>query len=193
MDQFWFYLKLGLTHVLDLKAYDHILFLIVLTIPYTFKGWKRVLWLVSVFTVGHTLSLFLSVFDVVSVNSNTVEFLIPITILATAIFNIFMAGKGASNEKNGLVFFVTLFFGLIHGLGFSSGFSNLVSTNGSKIFPLIEFSLGIEIAQVIIVLFVLIIGFLTQTIFRFNRKDWITIISSIVIGLVIPMLDRIWG
>jgi hypothetical protein len=193
MDQFWFYIKLGLTHVLDLKAYDHILFLIALTIPYVFKDWKRILWLVTVFTIGHTLSLMLSVYNVVSVNSNLVEFLIPITIIVTAIFNIFTAGKGARKEKLGLTFFVTLFFGLIHGLGFSSGFKNMVPSNESKMFPLLEYSLGIEIAQVIIVFLVLIIGFIVQTIFRFNKRDWIMIISSIIIGLVIPMLGRIWN
>lgn len=193
MDQFWFYIKLGLTHVLDLKAYDHILFLIALTIPFVFKDWKRILWLVTVFTIGHTLSLILSVYNVVRVNSNLVEFLIPITILVTALFNIFTAGKGARKEKLGLTFFVTLFFGLIHGLGFSSGFKNMVPSNESKMFPLLEYSFGIEIAQVIIVFLVLIIGFIVQTIFRFNKRDWIMIISSIIIGLVIPMLGRIWN
>lgn len=192
MDQFWFYTKQGLTHVLDLKAYDHILFLIVLTVPYVFKDWKRVLWLVTVFTIGHTFSLFLSVYDVISVNSNLVEFLIPMTILIAAIFNIFTAGKGSSKEKLGLVFFITLFFGVIHGLGFSN-YLKMISSGHNKFLSLIEFAVGIEIAQVIIVFLVLIIGFIVQTIFRFNKKDWITIISAIVIGLVIPMLSRSWN
>jgi len=192
MDQFWFYLKLGLTHVLDLSAYDHILFLIVLTIPYTFGAWKRVIWLVTIFTIGHTLSLILSAYNIVNVNSGLVEFLIPVTILITAIFNVFVAGKGARKEKYGLVFFITLFFGLIHGLGFSNYFMQIVSSKENKILPLLEFALGIEIAQIIIVLIVLIIGFIIQSVFRFNKKDWITIISSIVIGLVIPMLGRTW-
>lgn len=192
MDQFWFYTKQGLTHVLDLKAYDHILFLIVLTVPYVFKDWKRVLWLVTVFTIGHTFSLFLSVYDVISVNSNLVEFLIPMTILIAAIFNIFTAGKGSSKEKLGLVFFITLFFGVIHGLGFSN-YLKMISSGHNKFLSLIEFAVGIEIAQVIIVFLVLIIGFIVQTIFRFNKKDWITIISAIVIGLVIPMLGRSWN
>lgn len=193
MDQFWFYLKLGLTHVLDLKAYDHILFLIVLTVPYVFKDWKRVLWLVTVFTIGHTLSLFLSVYNVVSINSYVVEFLIPITILIAAIFNVFTAGKGGNSEKLSLLFFVTLFFGIIHGLGFSTYFRQMISSSEGKLLPLLEFAFGIEIAQVIIVFLVLIISFIVQMFFRFNKKDWITIISSIVIGLVIPMLERIWN
>ncbi|UOB16001.1 HupE/UreJ family protein [Abyssalbus ytuae] len=192
MDQFWFYLKQGFTHVLDFSAYDHILFLIILTVPYTFKDWKRVFWLVTVFTIGHTLSLILSTYGVVRVNAGLVEFLIPITILIAAIFNVFVAGKGARKEKYGLIFFVTLFFGLIHGLGFSNYFRTMVSNTHNKFLSLIEFALGVELAQVVIVLFVLIVGFIIQSIFRFNKKDWITVISSIVIGLVIPMIGRTW-
>src|SRR5690606_2489316 len=125
---------------------------IVLTIPFTFDAWKRVLWLVTIFTIGHSLSLILSVYNIVSVNTTLVEFLIPITILIAAVFNIFVAGKGGRKEKYSLVFFVTLFFGLIHGLGFSNYFKQIVSSKDSKILPLLEFALGIELAQVIIVL-----------------------------------------
>lgn len=188
MDQFWFYFKLGLTHVLDLSAYDHILFLIALTVPFAFKDWKRVLWLVTVFTIGHTVALVLSSYNVVRVSVSLVEFLIPVTILITALFNVFTAGKGARKEKVGVTFFVTLFFGVIHGLGFSNYFKQIIAGQESKLWPLIEFGLGVEAAQVIIVLVVLIVGFITQTIFRFNKRDWILVISSIVIGFVIPML-----
>lgn len=192
MDQFWFYLKQGFTHVLDFSAYDHILFLIVLTVPYTSKDWKRVLWLVTIFTIGHTLSLILSTYNIISVNASLVEFLIPLTILTTAIFNVFVAGKGARKEKFGLVFFVTLFFGLIHGLGFSNYFNTMLSSAHNKFFALISFALGVEAAQVVIVFLVLVVGFIVQSVFRFNKKDWITIVSSIVIGLVIPMIEKTW-
>lgn len=188
MDQFWFYLKLGLNHVLDLTAYDHILFLIALTVPYLFKDWKRVLWLVTVFTIGHSVALVLSSYNVVSVSVPLVEFLIPVSILATALFNIFTAGKGGSKEKLGVTFFVTLFFGLIHGLGFSNYFKQIVAGQDSKLWPLLEFALGVEVAQVVIVLLVLIFGFIFQSIFRFNKRDWVLVISSIVVGFVIPML-----
>lgn len=188
MDQFWFYFKLGLTHVLDLKAYDHILFLVVLTIPYTFKDWKRVFWLVTIFTLGHTLSLILSTYGVVRVSSAFIEFLIPVTIMIAAVFNIFTAGKSAKKESYGLIFFVTLFFGLIHGLGFSNYFKTVIADEANKLLPLAEFALGIEAAQVVVVLLVLILGFIIQSIFRFNKRDWVLVISSIVVGIVIPML-----
>ena len=195
LDDFWFNLQYGINHVLDINAYDHVLFLIVLTVPYMFKDWKRVLLLVSVFTVGHTLSLVLATYGVVSVSANLVEFLIPVTILIAALFNVFTSGKGAQKEKIGILFITTLFFGLIHGLGFAREFKMLVGQQDSKLLPLLEFALGIEIAQVIIVFMVLFLGFLCQTIFRFSKRDWIIVISAIVVGLVIPMLinSPIWN
>lgn len=134
MDQFWFYFNLGLHHVLDINAYDHVLFLIALTVPCTFKDWKHVLLLVTIFTVGHTLSLFLSVFGIVNVSVSFIEFLIPVTILITALLNIFTAGKGPRKEKLGILFFITLFFGLIHGLGFSNYFRQIIADQESKVF-----------------------------------------------------------
>ena len=183
-----------MNHVLDINAYDHVLFLIVLTIPYLFKDWKRVFILVSVFTIGHTLSLSLAAYGVVSVSSQLVEFLIPVTILIVALYNVFTTGKGAQKGKVGVLFLSTLFFGLIHGLGFAREFRMFVGSSESKLVPLLEFALGIEIAQIIIVFVVLFLGFLFHTVFRFSKKDWIMVISSIVVGLVIPMLlaNKIW-
>lgn len=190
MDQFWFYFNLGLHHVLDINAYDHVLFLIALTVPYTFKDWKHVLLLVTIFTVGHTLSLFLSVFGIVNVSVSFIEFLIPVTILITALLNIFTAGKGPRKEKLGILFFITLFFGLIHGLGFSNYFRQIIADQESKALPLIEFALGIETAQIIVVMVVLLFSFIVQSIFRFNKKDWMLITSSMVIGIIIPNAPR---
>lgn len=188
LDDFWFNLQYGLNHVLDINAYDHVLFLIVLTIPFMFKDWKRVLLLVSIFTVGHTLSLILAAYGIVSVSPNLIEFLIPLTILVVALFHVFTSGKGAQKEKIGILFLSTLFFGLIHGLGFAREFQILIGRSERKLVPLLEFAIGIEIAQIIIVFIVLFLGFLCQTIFRFSKRDWIMVVSAIVIGLVIPML-----
>ena len=188
LENFWFNVEYGINHVLDINAYDHVLFLIVLTIPYVFKDWKRVLLLVSMFTLGHTLSLVLAAYNVVSVNAAVVEFLIPITILVVALFNVFTSGKGAQREKVGVLFLSTLFFGLIHGLGFAREFKMLLGDTDSKLLLLLEFALGIELAQVIIVFVVLFLGYIVQTIFRFTKRDWIMVISAIVVGLVIPMI-----
>ncbi|AWM13409.1 HupE/UreJ family protein [Flavobacterium sp. NRK F10] len=195
MSEFWPYFKIGLTHVLNIHAYDHVLFLTALMIPYTFKDWKRVLILVSLFTLGHTLSLFLAVFGIVSVNPLYVEFLIPITILATAVFHLFTAGKSAKTESISFVSIVTLFFGIIHGLGFSNYFKAILPGSASdKLLPLLEFALGIEAAQIIVVLIVLILAYVVQTFFRFSKRDWALVMSAFIMGVVVPMIieNEIW-
>ncbi len=189
MSDFWLYLKLGLYHVLDWQAYDHILFLIVLVAAFTFSSWKKIFILVSLFTIGHTLSLLLANYNVVTVSNAWIEFLIPITILFAALYNLFTSGKSRRPETLGLFYIITIFFGLIHGFGFASFFRRL---DESAFLPLLEFALGIEIAQLIVVLLVLIVSFVFQTIFRFNKRDWVLVVSSIVIGMVIPMLQRSW-
>ncbi|NNE33560.1 MAG: HupE/UreJ family protein [Winogradskyella sp.] len=185
LDNFWFNVQIGINHILDVNGYDHILFLIVLAVPYVFNSWKRILILVSLFTIGHSISLFLGVYDVVKVNSNLIEFLIPVTILIAAVYNVFTAGKKDKGNNIGLLFITTLFFGLIHGLGFAREAKMI--DDGSLAF-LLEFALGIEIAQLIVVFVVLFLGFLCQTIFRFSRRDWVMVLSAVVIGLVIPMI-----
>ena len=188
LQDFWFNVEYGMNHVLDINAYDHVLFLICLTVLYLFRDWRRVLLLVTLFTLGHTLSLVLAAYDVVYVNSNIVEFLIPITILIMAIYNVFTANRGGKKEKIGLLSISAVFFGLIHGLGFAGEFKMLAAGASNKIVLLIEFALGIELAQLIVVFVVLFLSYIIQTIFRFSRRDWIMVISSIVVGLVIPMI-----
>jgi hypothetical protein len=132
--------------------------------------------------------LVLAAYNVVAVSGVLVEFLIPITILVMAVYNIFTAGKGAQKERIGLLFLTSLFFGLIHGLGFAKQFHMLADGSTNKLILLLEFALGIEIAQIIIVFIVLFVGYVIQTIFRFSKRDWVMVLSSIVVGLVIPML-----
>ncbi|MCB0462438.1 MAG: HupE/UreJ family protein [Flavobacteriaceae bacterium] len=187
-EDFWFNVTYGINHVLDINAYDHVLFLIVLTVPYLFKDWKRVLLLVSLFTLGHTLSLVLAAYKIVSINGQLVEFLIPITILIVALYNVFTAGKITEKEKINVLFLSTLFFGLVHGLGFAREFQILVGRAENKLAILIEFALGIELSQIIIVCCVLFIGHIFQTFYRLNKRDWVMVISAIVVGLVIPMI-----
>src|SRR5690606_1684231 len=191
MDQFWFYFKLGFDHVFDFNAYDHLLFFVALIVPYTFANWKRAFWLVTLFAIGHTVSLLLATYGVVHINSSLVECLIPITIFSTALFHVFTAGRKNYSEKFGLHFFVTLFFGMIHGLGFSTYFRQIIDSSTQKFVPLLEFALGIEAAQLIVVFLVLLVAFILQTVFRFNKRDWVLVVASIVIGVVIPMLVEI--
>ena len=195
MSEFWIYFQIGLKHVLDIHAYDHVLFLIALAVPFSFKDWKRVLLLVTLFTIGHTMALILSVFEIVVVKANVVELLIPITILITALFNLFTAGKSSKKESINVVFFITLFFGIIHGLGFSNYFKSILGGDAaSKVLPLSEFALGIEVAQVVVVFMVLILSYIVQSVFRFSKRDWILVMSALIIGVVVPMIveNEIW-
>jgi len=187
MDDFMLYFKMGLNHVLDFSAIDHILFLIVLTVVFSFKQWKKVLWLITLFTLGHSLSLGLAAFEIVEISVDLIEFLIPLTIFITAVINLFTAKKTSKGKENiNLVF--ALFFGLIHGLGFSNYFKMMIGQEEDKVLPLLEFALGIEAAQVIIVLSILSLGFFFQNVFNVNRRDWILVFSSIVIGFSIQMM-----
>lgn len=187
MDNFILYLKMGLNHVLDFSAYDHILFLIALAVIFSFDHFKKVLWLITLFTIGHTVTLALSAYGVLKVDVKIVEFLIPVTIFITGVVNILNVGKSSSSKDNiNLIF--ALFFGLIHGLGFSNYFRMMIGREEDKLMPLIEFALGIELAQVIIVLGILIIGSLLQSFFRVTKRDWVLVTSAIVIGFVIPMM-----
>ncbi|WBX71528.1 HupE/UreJ family protein [Tenacibaculum retecalamus] len=187
MNEFIFYFKMGLFHVLDIRAYDHILFLIVLAVVYLFKQWTKVLWLITLFTIGHSITLALSAYGILNVNSNLVEFLIPLTIFITGLMNVLTAKKASVGKENQNLFFA-LFFGLIHGLGFSNYFKIMIGKTSDKLVPLLEFAIGVEAAQIIIVLIILLIGTLAQSIFSVNRRDWILIISSIVIGFAFQMM-----
>lgn len=188
MDNFIFFLKQGIHHVLDWNAYDHLLFLVALAVIYEFRNWKKVLWLITLFTIGHTFTLILAAYKIVSVNSNWIEFLIPVTIIITAIVNILFVKSTTKNTKTNTNLIFALFFGLIHGLAFAGGFKMLIGKTESKLIPLLEFALGIELAQLIVVFIVLLLGFIFQTIFRFSKRDWVLIVSSIVIGITIPIL-----
>jgi len=192
MDDFILYFKMGLNHVLDLSAYDHIIFLIVLAVVFSLYQAKKVLWLVTLFTLGHSITLALSAYEVLSIRVDLIEFLIPLTIFITGVVNIINSKKTATKKDNiNLIF--ALFFGLIHGLGFSNYFKIMIGQEENKLLPLIEFALGIEVAQVIIVLGILMIGAILQNHLKVSKRDWVLVLSSIVIGFAIQMMvDRVF-
>lgn len=192
MDDFILYFKMGLTHVLDFSAYDHILFLIVLAVIFNNFQWRKVIWLVTLFTLGHSVTLALSAYKVLEIRMDLIEFLIPLTIFITGLINIINA-KNEASKKGNINLILALFFGLIHGLGFSNYFKMMIGKEEDKLLPLIEFALGIEVAQIIIVLSILIIGYILKSFFKVQRRDWILVCSSIVIGFSIQMmLDRVF-
>ena len=187
MEDFFFYIHQGFFHVLDIHALDHVLFFIALTIIYSFKKWKKALWLITFFTIGHSLSFGLSAYDAINVNVDLVEFLIPITILIPLVLNIYKMIKEDFSITNTNIYFAG-FFGLIHGLGFSNYFKILLDKGDDKLIPLLKFAIGIEFAQIIIVLIVLSLSHLALYSFHIKKKYWVIAISSLVILRIIPML-----
>jgi hypothetical protein len=195
MGQFQLYFQLGIQHILDIKGFDHILFVVALCAIYVTRDWKKILILVTAFTIGHSITLALATLKLVKVNSDWIEFLIPVTIAVTAVSNIF-SPKPSSGRGIQINYVFALFFGLIHGLGFSNYFKSILPGSSSdKLLPLLEFALGIEAAQIIVVIIVLIISYFVQTVFRFSKRDWTLVASAFVCGVVVPMIieSEIWG
>ena len=188
MQEFLFYIKLGLNHVLDFGAYDHILFLSALAIPFTFKSWKRVLILATIFTIAHCTSLALSVYEVTTVDVGLIEFLIPVTIVLTALFNFAYVFKESLDVGVFLHVLATAFFGLIHGFGFSNYFKMLMAEEDDKITPLLGFATGIELSQVTIILVVLIISYIILDLLKMRRSIFIAVASILIIAITIPLL-----
>ncbi len=183
MEALWFYIRLGLNHVLDFSAYDHILFLAALALPFTFKSWRKVLLLATIFTIAHCFSLYLSVYEIVVMDVSLIEFLIPVTILTTALFNLNYVKTGFTGKSIVLHIIATAFFGLIHGFGFSNYFKMLMAEEENKLTPLLGFAMGIEIAQVLIVTGVLTISYLFLSFLRI-KQTLFTLFSSVLIILV---------
>ena len=188
MQDFIFYIKLGLNHVLDFNAYDHILFLLALAVPFTFKNWKKVLLLATIFTITHCASLFLSVYEILIVDVTWIEFLIPVTILLTALFNLVYVKSKVADKSILLHIIATAFFGLVHGFGFSNYFKMLMAEEENKLSPLLGFATGIEVSQVLIVLCMLLISFLFISILKVKQTLFIGIVSILIILVTIPML-----
>ncbi|MCT1530426.1 HupE/UreJ family protein [Sphingobacterium daejeonense] len=189
MSDFSIYFQLGWQHILDLTGYDHILFVLVLCCSYTLKDWKRLLWLVTAFTVGHSITLALAAFKIVKVDTGWVEFLIPVTILITALYNL---PKRRKQRNPYILYAMTLFFGLIHGLGFSNYLQSLLGQEANIVLPLLSFNIGLEFGQLIIVFFVILLSELMLKIFSVSNRDWSFFLSSAVIGISFIMaLERI--
>ena len=180
MNPFRFYLKLGFEHISNLNGYDHILFLIVLCAVYRIQQWKKILILVTAFTIGHSITLALVSFDLFNIPSSIIKFLIPATIFITALNNVL--GKN---------YFMALFFGLIHGMDFSNYFKALILDKSSIIKPLFGFNLGIEFGQIIVVFFIISISFFFLNVIKAKDRDWNLFISGAAAGIsFISMLEN---
>jgi len=192
MSEFQAYLQLGFDHITDSRGYDHILFIIALCTIYTLVDWKKVIVLVTAFTIGHSITLALATMGIVKVNPDVIELLIPITILITAFLNFFHKNKKGSSYMKERVYSIryplALFFGLIHGLGFSNYLRSLLGKEADIFYPLLGFNIGLELGQLIIVFIVLSIAFVVIEILKVQKISWIHILSGIIVGMALSLI-----
>ena len=186
MHEFWMYVQIGFNHIANLSGMDHILFVAALCIRYQLPDWKKWLILVTAFTIGHSITLVLSVFNYLDFSTNWIEFFIPVTILITSISNMFVK-KFSFNTKFPVIYFFALFFGLIHGLGFSFYLKSLLGTQQNIAPALLAFNLGLEIGQILIVMAILVISFIFVMLLKAPRRDFILIVSGGILALSLQM------
>jgi hydrogenase/urease accessory protein HupE len=187
MNDFQIYLHLGFKHIIDLAGSDHILFIVALTARYIWSDWKQLLILVTAFTIGHSVTLALSVLQWVNLPINLIELLIPVTIVLTALVN-FGVKNFDFKSKYPIIYFFALFFGLIHGLGFSNYLRSLLGKEESILPPLFSFNLGLELGQLLIVSVILIISFIFVSLLKLDRRRVVQVISGIVFLLAANMV-----
>ena len=185
-----FYFETGWHHIISWNALDHILFIIALTAIYLVHDWKQVLVLVTAFTIGHSLTLALSVYDVIRFNEKWVEFLIPCTIIVTALSNFLV--KDFKPKSLRINYFLALFFGLIHGMGFANTIRFMLAKDQNIAIPLVGFNVGLEAGQIAVVSVILFISYILVNKVRLNRKWWVWALSVFAIAIALNMVIERW-
>lgn len=190
MSLFQLYLELGFKHIVNIHGYDHIVFILALCAGYEFSQLKKVLILITAFTIGHSVTLALSTLKIILIPANIIEFLIPVTILITAISNLLPRTKG----KNRTVYVIALLFGLIHGMGFSNYLKELLGKESSIIQPLFAFNIGLEIGQIFILILYFTILYLSLKLFKLKYDFWRIFISGAAFGISASLIiqNKIW-
>lgn len=201
MNEFQLFLQMGFDHILDVEAYDHILFLVALCALYELRTWKQIAILVTAFTIGHSITLALATFDLISIRFELVEFMIAATIMVTALSNVWQGRKTASlsptwrlfDGKQSVNYLLALFFGLIHGLGFSSKIKAMLMDTGSIWKPLLAFNLGVEGGQLVVVFMILVFYLILERLLNAQHRDWNLFASGAAAGVaLLLMLERVF-
>jgi len=187
METLWFYSDLGFWHVIDWNGLDHFYFIVTLVLPFSFKESGKLLWWVTLFTIGHTLSLIGNFYTEFSFSSYWIEILIPITIALSAVAVFFSKSENSAFRNNKIFPLITIFFGIIHGLGFVRYFKMLIFDDAVTI-TLFSFALGIELAQVTIVIFVLLMGWLVSKTLKHSKRSWEFFVGSIILLASVKMI-----
>ncbi|MFD2522131.1 HupE/UreJ family protein [Emticicia soli] len=195
MTEFFIFLQLGYQHITDINGYDHILFVVALCAIYRIKDWKKILILVTAFTIGHSVTLALAALNVIEYSTELIEFLIPVTIIFTCITNLFHKSSDSvlDIEKFSPIRYVlALGFGLIHGMGFSNYLRSLLGKDENIIPQLLAFNIGLEFGQVLIVAIIMAISFLVLEGFKVRKHLWNLVLSSFVAGVAFKLMTEKW-
>ena len=190
MSDFSFYFKMGWQHIISADALDHQLFILALAAIYVIKDWRQVLILVTAFTIGHSITLYLSVKELVTISSAWVEFLIPCTIVITAISNLFL--KKFTPRTIRINYFLALFFGLIHGLGFANNIRMALASDQSLGWGLFGFNVGLEVGQIIVVIIILALSVIVLNVFKANRREWVIFASACAFSIALITVIQRW-
>lgn len=191
--EFFVYLRLGFEHIADLNGYDHLLFIAALCAVYQIHQWRRLLGLVTAFTVGHSVTLALATLQVITINDTLVEILIPVTIFVTSVLNIVTAHPaeergGAEARSWRIKYVLALGFGLIHGMGFSNFLRAVLGAEESIALPLFAFNVGLEGGQLVIVFVVLFLALVMVRLVKMRPRDWVLVLSGATAGVALTMM-----
>ena len=181
MNAFSFYFPIGWEHIISLKAMDHLLFIMALAALYVWTDWKKVLILITAFTIGHSVTLVLAVLDLIRLNNDWVEFFIPVTIMITAFMN--LLPKSKSQHGRTITYWLALFFGFIHGMGFANSIRFMLAQDQSLGWGLLGFNFGLEAGQLVVVIILLSLNQLILSNTKITAKGWTFLQSSLALGI----------
>ncbi len=189
-DSFNVYFSLGFEHIYNIAALDHILFLVAICALFSFKDWRKLLILITAFTIGHSITLALAGLDIIRINTRLVELLIPVTIMLTAAFNFYTIYKNKEEllANSNTQYFMALSFGFIHGMGFSNYLRSSLFPGDSLVWQLLSFNIGIEIGQILIVMKIFVLGYIFTSIFKIKMNHWAFTLSGLAFSLSLYIL-----
>lgn len=186
MTDFSIFFSMGVEHITDINGIDHILFILALCLRYMWSDWKKILVLITAFTIGHSITLALSTLNVVNFSRSWTEFFIAVTIIITALNN-FWVKDFQFTTKFPLIYFFALFFGCIHGLGFSTLLKSMLGKDQSIVLQLFSFNLGLEAGQLIIVAGCLFLTHIFVSLLKIKRRSYVIIVSTAVLLAALQM------
>ncbi len=185
---FGFFFKLGVKHILNIEAFDHIMFITALTAVYSLREWEKVLILATAFTIGHSTTLALATLNIVYVPSALIEVLIAVTIFLTGLANLFKVKEDFDPRLHWIKYSIAMFFGLIHGLGFSNYLKYMLGMQNHIVVPLFAFNIGLETGQIVVISILLAFNWLFLNKLKIKQHDWNLVLSGAAMGMALLLI-----